>query len=1017
MSLPHTPDAETLAEHGGFVRALARAAVAGDDLAEDVAQETWLAAVRSQSPPRTSWRAWLRGVVRRRAADLMRAEAAVHRREGAVARHEGQPATVDLVVRAESARRMIAAVVHLDDRYRDVILLRYYEDLPPRRIAERLGLPVETVRTRLKRGLARMRTQLDAEHGGDRRSWLAGLAPFAAPGRAVSTATLIGGGLVLKKITLLVVVGALCALGLWKLRAGGDPADSSNRVVAVPEHKATLAMRRGPPSPSLRSGEEAAPSGAEEPSLRGPFRVSGRVQSKDRNPVALALVALGDLRARTGDDGTFQLQVPGGVEVAPQLALRATGFRPRVVHLPELEGANIDLGTVEVVGECRLVLEVLGDRGERLADVAVRWRRPATRHNHRPWYPGRPHTGMWCNAGRTDEAGRCELAGLPRTSEVTVFLAAPDGRVAALGPLLAQEDGAVHTVVLESTHPVRFLSSRAVAREDALLISVERKEPTHGRSWTLLLPFEAPETTRGLPAGRYEIRTWSHDAPLGTQSIDVQGPMDVRLTVERPRSLDLTLRDTDGDPISLARACLHAIPTGKSSGFEFSSVFEFGRTVRAGRGVLGVGFHEGADAHAMLSVVAPGYESVFQSVRWGAGESRASLVLELRAGAEVEGTLQGGGHRGVALRLLRGEASPVCRYVMGQDAPLVSEAVCDAAGRFLLHGLESGRYALEDRARPGRALATMELRAGSRTVWEGTYPSGRIEVTEPNDRGDRPLAILPLVDAANPHRGPVRRGTRLRGRTTFAALPEGAYLVGRHMDLVPYARTVRVWGTEPLAVSAGDLPLSVRRVDLADGKVVEVSLEAPPDPSPWEVGVILSGVLRDRQIVVAAIPHAHASTPAQPETVDWHAVDEQGRALVMFPERTPGLLVVGVPHRDRMLAPYDIVALVPFEYRTAAFEIRVAKPARLEAKLLTPELIASFVPAASPHFRWGRMVAGDCALENLMPGNWIIRLSRVERDDAGEVRRDAKGIPVVRRLEIPLSLSPGGHEKLELSMP
>ena len=68
------------------------------------------------------------------------------------------------------ARTMVndPPVMILDEPVRTVVLLRYWEGLPPRRIAARLEIPVETVRTRLKRGLHKLRVRLDGECGGRR---------------------------------------------------------------------------------------------------------------------------------------------------------------------------------------------------------------------------------------------------------------------------------------------------------------------------------------------------------------------------------------------------------------------------------------------------------------------------------------------------------------------------------------------------------------------------------------------------------------------------------------------------------------------------------------------------------------------------------------------------------------------------------------------------------------------------------------------------------------------------------
>jgi hypothetical protein len=59
--------------------------------------------------------------------------------------------------------------------------MRYFDDLPPREIAARTGVPVETARTQVKRGLKRLREALDDRHGGRRASWIASMLPLLPP--------------------------------------------------------------------------------------------------------------------------------------------------------------------------------------------------------------------------------------------------------------------------------------------------------------------------------------------------------------------------------------------------------------------------------------------------------------------------------------------------------------------------------------------------------------------------------------------------------------------------------------------------------------------------------------------------------------------------------------------------------------------------------------------------------------------------------------------------------------------
>jgi RNA polymerase sigma factor (sigma-70 family) len=57
---------------------------------------------------------------------------------------------------------MLRAMASLDDDHRIVIVLHYWADLTLEGVAERVGWPVGTVKSRLHRGLTTMRSRLDA---------------------------------------------------------------------------------------------------------------------------------------------------------------------------------------------------------------------------------------------------------------------------------------------------------------------------------------------------------------------------------------------------------------------------------------------------------------------------------------------------------------------------------------------------------------------------------------------------------------------------------------------------------------------------------------------------------------------------------------------------------------------------------------------------------------------------------------------------------------------------------------
>ncbi|MEM7517432.1 MAG: sigma-70 family RNA polymerase sigma factor [Planctomycetota bacterium] len=171
-------DSHTLFAASDWMRRIAKALVHDDDRADDLVQEAWQAALRN--PPPAALRPWLGGILRRKAKEAHRANANRRAREERAALPERQASTADLAACAEEQRYLIDCVLALPPKYREVVLLRFYEDLPPRAVAERLALPVNTVRTQTQRALERLRERLDDRHDGDRRAWGMALLPLAS---------------------------------------------------------------------------------------------------------------------------------------------------------------------------------------------------------------------------------------------------------------------------------------------------------------------------------------------------------------------------------------------------------------------------------------------------------------------------------------------------------------------------------------------------------------------------------------------------------------------------------------------------------------------------------------------------------------------------------------------------------------------------------------------------------------------------------------------------------------------
>lgn len=120
--------------------------------AEDIAQEAFLAAIRSlhRFDRRRPFAPWLHRIVVNRAIDWARArtlrgEVELHDVPGADAPEPGD------------AARLAAAIAALPPEQRAVIVLRHLLEYTPGEIAELLELPRGTVNSRLRRGLDALR--------------------------------------------------------------------------------------------------------------------------------------------------------------------------------------------------------------------------------------------------------------------------------------------------------------------------------------------------------------------------------------------------------------------------------------------------------------------------------------------------------------------------------------------------------------------------------------------------------------------------------------------------------------------------------------------------------------------------------------------------------------------------------------------------------------------------------------------------------------------------------------------
>ncbi len=230
---------EELLAHREWVRALAVSLTTTRDDADEVEQETWLAAISAPPSSRHSVGGWLAVVARHAAMKLRRKRSRVRRREDAAPAPAAPESPDRLVARTEAHAVVVAAVLALAEPYRTTVLLRFFEGLPVRDVASRSEVPLETARARLRRAKDLLRDALDAKFGGERRRGaLMVLAAARLPEKVPITAAAAVGGAVMtgKVVAAAAVVVALVAGGVWwGTRAASAPtADRQVVVAAVP---------------------------------------------------------------------------------------------------------------------------------------------------------------------------------------------------------------------------------------------------------------------------------------------------------------------------------------------------------------------------------------------------------------------------------------------------------------------------------------------------------------------------------------------------------------------------------------------------------------------------------------------------------------------------------------------------------------------------------------------------------------------------------------------------------------
>ncbi|MBL8862425.1 MAG: sigma-70 family RNA polymerase sigma factor [Planctomycetes bacterium] len=744
--------------HRDFLRRLARELVADEAERQDLEQQVWLQALHRPPRERAALRGWLATTARNVLANARRSAARRAAREELAAHAERTPAVDEVLARESVRESVLRAVLALDEPFREALLLRYYEGLPPRDIATRLGLSAATVRSRLARGLERLRARLDVEHGG-RQAWLCAVIPWS---RAPEPTTTLLGALAVKKALIAAVV-LLAGLLAWQLatrgRAGGG-------ALAEPEHVAVLAPAPATASASQDATAQRAARDARRPATadaaaprprrvfpaeRGLGAVVGRVFDAVDAPAPDVLVralphigglppglVVDDGRAPRGPvqsaaDGTFRLT---DVEEGPVRveALFADGARASAVVVVSAgteagplrlarSGAHPDASTFHALA--------VDPHGRTVAGAQL---------EAYGWSTAEPDSAAHEAARErplaraiTDADGRAQLA-VPRFAHGAVFATTPDGRTGWAA--VRHPHGALQPLQVEVAPAGRISGEILGARDEDLagaslaLHALSETEPYYtggGRRIAVALR-GARFVVEGLAAGTYVVTL---DSPGGLR---LDRPLYRWGEWELPNSIEPATVVVE--PERTSELALRVVPGGTLRGHVVSSAHPV----------------PGARVRAVLTPRTGNFPSGF--------------VLHGVHVWRFDGDFENGPH------------SPVSH-------PLTTT---DAEGRYAFHGLQPGAYRVEvalDGLAFDRRLDVAVADGETVELAHDLAPAGVLQVAA---LGVSYLGVTP-VEVPRPDGTPdgpprpVMIAVTADDVATFAGLAAGRYVVSRfHSD-------------------------------------------------------------------------------------------------------------------------------------------------------------------------------------------------------------------------------------------
>ncbi len=305
------------------LRSVARRIESDPHCADDLAQETLLVALARPPSLRGEPFAWLSAVLRRRKLFRDRSDERRRRREQAYSQNRLASDGDGDTRRAERIEGVVRVLFQVEEPYRSALVERFLEGRTPHEIAERHGVPVRTVHTRVTRGLRRLRDRLDPPSREEARrppTWIAYWSRrsprFATRAAslvlAAGTALLVIGGAFVEPAEPPAHERAGVSAPLPASDGAEDVASAGAAVRAVMPHAAAVEELEGsPPRPVERpNGHVVDQRGAGVGGVEVRFEPGRMTSAPGRAPSFLP--SSGARRSVTAADGSFRIERRAG---------------------------------------------------------------------------------------------------------------------------------------------------------------------------------------------------------------------------------------------------------------------------------------------------------------------------------------------------------------------------------------------------------------------------------------------------------------------------------------------------------------------------------------------------------------------------------------------------------------------------------------------------------------------------------------------------------------------------------